>query len=637
MSCIPSHFDIRTFTTRTSATYDKQSGGKRYDPEDIEDQSTSPICTAISLSQNARKATGIRFSADFQYLLQKKFYDSNAPIGWGEGSSIFHALKVAKNYGLLPEVHWTYTTQADRDLPYHQYIAKLKAVPEQEIQRLLEIAKDHKIKAYAKVDVDRDSMASAIDQSKAGILARFAVNKNWWQTKDGFNSWRKEDLEPLRAPNPATSGHAVTESNYDGRSFRIANTWGCYDKETEVLTINGWKHFSEVKKGELIASLNKDTHTLEYQPALATQKNKYDGELLKFKSQGVDLLVTPNHRMYISSMRDNWRIEKAEDIKARHFKMTKTAAWSGNNIPTHIVDGKKIPMDMWVEFLGYFLSEGHTHTHKYTRKQRMKLDTRTGKYYLQKEREETYYATGISQIKKDSHKTMGELLKKIPFCFTENNGEGWVCASKGLYLELEKFGKSIQKYIPIEIKALPQEKLKILLDALILGDGSRVGQTMYYTSSKILADDVQEIAIKCGYAADIYEDDRIGRVASGGTTNHINYQVSIKPIRKIHKPKDGYTILKEKYNDYVYCVTVNNGVVLVRRNGKSVWCGNSEWANEGTAYHLFHQYRPSEVWTLYYQEKETPPEVMEQLEFRASLLGKLADALQKLIELLRLR
>src|SRR3990167_6647897 len=230
MSCYPSKYDIRTFTTGVpTKIYDKQSGGKRYSPEDIEDQSVSPICTSISLTQNARKATGIRYSADFQYLLQKKFYDSNSPIGWGEGSSIFHALKVAKNYGLLPEEEWNKSlwrvTQADRDLPYNQYITKLKAISEQEIQRLLEIAKDHKIKAYAEVSVDRDSMARAIDESKAGILARFAVGKEWWTSPSGISSWKKEDLEPLRAPRQIISGHGVTESNYDGRSFRIANTW----------------------------------------------------------------------------------------------------------------------------------------------------------------------------------------------------------------------------------------------------------------------------------------------------------------------------------------------------------------------------------------------------------------------------
>ena len=56
--------DIRTFAYK--AVPGAQRGGKRYDSDDIEDQYTVGICTAISLTQNARKALGIQFSADFQ-------------------------------------------------------------------------------------------------------------------------------------------------------------------------------------------------------------------------------------------------------------------------------------------------------------------------------------------------------------------------------------------------------------------------------------------------------------------------------------------------------------------------------------------------------------------------------------------
>jgi len=58
-------------------------GGFNYLPTDILDQKNVGICTAISHIQNRNKANGKTYSADFQYLLQKKFYDMN----WTEGSS----------------------------------------------------------------------------------------------------------------------------------------------------------------------------------------------------------------------------------------------------------------------------------------------------------------------------------------------------------------------------------------------------------------------------------------------------------------------------------------------------------------------------------------------------------------------
>lgn len=198
--------DLRDFSF--VPTKAKWQGGKRYYAKDIEDQSKVGICTAISLTQQARKATGIKYSADFQYLLQKKYIDGN----WEEGSSIRSALKVASKYGLLPEKYFKY--KISRTQSYIKYIEKLKAIPEAEIQKL--IKKCIKIKGYASVPVDRDLMALAIDEAEGGILARFALGNEWWTNP----------IEPLRPPKKFVSGHAVIISNYTGGSQRIANMWG---------------------------------------------------------------------------------------------------------------------------------------------------------------------------------------------------------------------------------------------------------------------------------------------------------------------------------------------------------------------------------------------------------------------------
>lgn len=222
LGALPSKKDIRTFTHPPTKAVYVQKGGSKYLPTDIEDQSKVGICTAISLTQNARKVTGKKYSADFQYLMQKKIYDGN----WYEGSSILHSLKVAKNIGLLPAEEWKHTTQEDRDGSYTNYIAKLKAIPDAEIARLSAIAAAYKIEAYASVGVDRDTLAGAITESEGGVLVRFDVGKEWWTDKKGNSTWDKDALQPLRAPKVIVSGHALIESNFDGGSFRVANMWG---------------------------------------------------------------------------------------------------------------------------------------------------------------------------------------------------------------------------------------------------------------------------------------------------------------------------------------------------------------------------------------------------------------------------
>lgn len=205
-----SKFDIRTFGF--VPTKANKKGGERYKASDIEDQHRVGICTAISVTQNARKFSGKKYSADFQYLLQKKYHDGN----WNEGSSALSALKTAHKYGFLPDKEFQkFITEDDRKLTYSKYIKKLQAISDDDIQELL--GKTEKImSAYAKVPTDRDSLALAIDESQTGLIVRFVVGSEWWTPP----------IEPLRFPKRILSGHLTIHTNYDGGSFRIANTWG---------------------------------------------------------------------------------------------------------------------------------------------------------------------------------------------------------------------------------------------------------------------------------------------------------------------------------------------------------------------------------------------------------------------------
>ena len=206
-------------------------GGREYLPKDIEHQHKVGICTAISLIQLRQKQTGKQYSPEWQYLCQKKLYDGN----WYEGSSIFSALKVAKNIGFLPAKEWTWTDEQDRYLPYANYISKLK-IPDTEFERLRRLCVD-KIAGYASVDVnDSQAMAKAINESEAGILCRYECGSTWW-----LPSWKPSDINPLRKPNPATSGHAIDMIGFNYSlcsSQKLANTWGtkwCMQGQADII------------------------------------------------------------------------------------------------------------------------------------------------------------------------------------------------------------------------------------------------------------------------------------------------------------------------------------------------------------------------------------------------------------------
>lgn len=195
-------------------------GGYDYAPlDEILNQAKVGICTSISIVKLREKETGKKYSPDFLYLCQKKFLDGN----WQEGSAILHAFKAGNKYGFLPISEWTWTTDADRNLIYPQYAAKLAAVPDDEIQRLLKLCMD-KLPGYAWVNpLDSQALAKAIDASKAGIIVRYECGDTWW-----LPSWFPIDINPLRKPKKVVSGHAIIMSKYDftdGLYVWLVNSW----------------------------------------------------------------------------------------------------------------------------------------------------------------------------------------------------------------------------------------------------------------------------------------------------------------------------------------------------------------------------------------------------------------------------
>lgn len=221
-----SKIDLRTYSYKP--TKSSQKGGERYATKFIDDQHKVGICTSISLTMNAHKATGKKYSPDFQYLIQKKFTDGN----WDEGSSIFSAIKTANKFGMLPEKYWKFTTIEDRKKSYRTWIKKLQKITDKEIEDLLDKC-EKVIQGYAKVPVSPEYLKNAIDDSTSGLLVRFAIGEEWW----------KNPIEPLRPAKEFISGHAVSSTNYDGGSFRIANSWGTdwADKGTAYHLYNQYK------------------------------------------------------------------------------------------------------------------------------------------------------------------------------------------------------------------------------------------------------------------------------------------------------------------------------------------------------------------------------------------------------------
>jgi len=132
------------------------------------------------------------------------------------------------------------------------------------------------------------------------------------------------------------------------------------------------------------------------------------------------------------------------------------------------------------------------------------------------------------------------------------------------------------------------ELIREFLDAYVEGDGSvhaTSGHTVAYTASRSMADDLQILAIKAGYSANVRIDNRIGLqrvMASGQVFHNVHPSYVVSFVRRRTRPLVNHERQGKAKHDClvpfagrVYCVEVPNGLLFVRRNGKVVVSGNT--------------------------------------------------------------
>ena len=104
----------------------------------------------------------------------------------------------------------------------------------------------------------------------------------------------------------------------------------CYDDKTEVLTNNGWKLFKDLTQDDMVFTRNEDGYA-EFQKPIDYITYKYNGEMYHYKSQNVDLCVTPNHNLlmkkYDIRTDSDYALVPAENIDVKRFYMTKVVKY----------------------------------------------------------------------------------------------------------------------------------------------------------------------------------------------------------------------------------------------------------------------------------------------------------------------
>lgn len=370
----------------------------------------------------------------------------------------------------------------------------------------------------------------------------------------------------------------------------------CYTSDHDVMTDSGWKPIHEITLDDKIACLENGTD-LVYNHPTEVQQYDYDGELYKIESNQINLVVTPNHRMYVGNRNGkNYAIKEAKDIYGKRLCYKKNA---DNYIPENPMDkfvikgfdgadDLKLDMDAWLVFFGIWIAEGCViNSSKDLRiaahKQRVK-DALTEVFEIM----EIHYTKQKDNANDTIRNSWRIRDKRIVAYFTPLSV------------------RSINKSLPNWVWNLTQEQCKTLIHGMMLGDGHTMenGTRRYDTSSIKLANDFQKLCLHAGWSANIIIKYRAGHSTTTSRGDTITstvdaYRLTIVTSQNHPLVNKNITSNGENRHDSyinfsdedlqhcipkkVFCCTVpNQGVIYMRRNMYVAFSGNSRHGQKGT-------------------------------------------------------
>ena len=352
-------------------------------------------------------------------------------------------------------------------------------------------------------------------------------------------------------PNPHSSGNWI-----------YSDFPRCFTEDLEAITKDGWKRISIISIGEEILSFIPNTFLLEWTPVTHKTIVDYKGEAIFLRSPQIRIGLTPNHKIIYSwGTRRKKKWATAQELR-RGMYLPLKGRWVGIDKALYEIpscsyrsrnrygsvkvsrDPLTISTKILMGILGLYLSEGNLNKHNYV---------------------------VISQTKEEGRKEIIDFLNSSGLRF-------YIC-KEAIVITDPRIGSFLRpfaadcyhKAIPMEYKNLSPKYLRILLHWLLLGDGSKVDKSTngfeYYTTSRELANDVQEILLKLGYVSRIRE-----KKPERGETCYC-----IKNFSRMQNLKVTNHVFSQSYEGKVFCLTTSLGTLIVRdRTGHLFFSGNSD-------------------------------------------------------------
>jgi len=388
----------------------------------------------------------------------------------------------------------------------------------------------------------------------------------------------KIELKPLTSAQQSDALFLkYDERNSDkvGESFRLPRLLrgdirdfnrSCYSADTETLTEHGWKLHHEIAPDERIAVYDPDRDELRFEVPAHKHVSFVREKLIRFVGRHTDVLVTNDHKMLVRCPDRGWTVETAAEA-ARRTKFEFLCVPGTDAAGEELVEltlpkvckierghrHRPIPGDLWIEFLGYFISDGGL---------------------LETAHPTAPYLVFLRQQKLPYRGRMVSVLERIGWTFStqvKEDGTHVFCISNRClrdWLITHCGGRSAERHLPwAYVTGLPVRQLQILFRAMMDGDGTRAidqRSGTYYSASAVLADQAQAIFLRLGLRTIRRWEPRAG-------------------VFRVHYAERWTTMMSRArhvevvpYEGEVYCFFCPGaGFFVTRRNGKVAIQGNT--------------------------------------------------------------
>lgn len=324
----------------------------------------------------------------------------------------------------------------------------------------------------------------------------------------------------------------------------------CLSEDTEILTPEGWKSYSEVRVGDQIYTFNVETRRLEIKKVRHVFVDRYSGRMYNLLSRKQNQLISPRHRVVRLTSKGKYKLEPIEDVLKLKppIPIPTPVVAENSNLGVELSD-EQIKLAAWV------LSRGRVRKSKNGAAVAISLRSK-----------------GSSA--KDLEKITG-LLKHFNLEYKVREG-GRGRSRTVIKLPTHSSMKILDLLEgsvdepPKWLYKLNKSQARIFIEAYASGSGGvNRGKISIATSSPLMLKALEAVAVLAGYSVSSR------KIASKKSNGGITYLLALTDSRHSYISR----VVEVDYDGVIWSVNTDNETVIARRNGCIFITGNTPFTN----------------------------------------------------------